>query len=918
MANGCLAAALGIGNSFTVGRLNELSGIKMKFSFTSDNLSIRRSTAPNASPLWARLAVVALTVALLGTGRSSMADEKVDKTVLPKLTDMQLPTADELLRADDANGKAFDWIVLKAPVETDRTVLVVSPLEVRPDTLKKMAETYTKVEASKPKTPEEREERTQRLKNLKLLIVKLPGNAVAEYVLPIINIDHIVLFEELMLQRVDELLKEGDIRKAYELLLRVEKEYPSWELSKPRYENLLLVESGLRARDGDIYAALALLDELANRNINNPDLRLRYGELVAPMIETSVADEDFGKARYLISRIEKVFPGHETAETWKKRLKEMADKLLSEAKQKTSERQFAAAAELAWKAEHVWPSSGNARALFTQIVSRHQVLRVAIDDTDSSKIVYPSPLESDERRQELLEVPLFEPTTADELTYFRSSFFEVWDPTDLGREVVFTLRETRPTWQSQPLLTANQIADALGRRMDPTSPLFNSRLASFVREVSVRSPAEMKIRFSRVPLSIESLLRFPIVAAPPITETETSDSAETVKATKTSGTAEESAEPNATADGGVTLLSTRFRLTRDDAAGRSYLRVQPEPDGLDASRYHVAEIREIRFPDRESLLKAVIRGEIDYLPRVLPWEVDAFSGSTTFDIRKYALPLTHVITFNPLSERITSAQMRRALSFALNREAILKSIILRDQSMRYGRLSSAPWHLQSYASNPLEEPPEFNLRLAYALRYAGERQLQLAELTKLEAVAKVKAKEAGEKFDSEQFRSVTNVDYIKLPRLRLVVDPDPTVVAAAKRMIVYWTKIGFEIDLIEGSAPGEKLQDEDWDLCYRRVRMEEPLLELWSLLTNDANFDMNRLRLFPDWMRQELVNLDYAASFSDAQDRLFTIHRHMAAQAFIIPLWEVDEFAVWRKSTIGTPERPISPYQNVERWIVRP
>jgi hypothetical protein len=51
------------------------------------------------------------------------------------------------------------------------------------------------------------------------------------------------------------------------------------------------------------------------------------------------------------------------------------------------------------------------------------------------------------------------------------------------------------------------------------------------------------------------------------------------------------------------------------------------------------------------------------------------------------------------------------------------------------------------------KPPEFNLRLAYALRYAAERQLQLAEITKLEAEAKAKAKEAGEKFESEEWRT---------------------------------------------------------------------------------------------------------------------------------------------------------------------
>jgi hypothetical protein len=136
--------------------------------------------------------------------------------------------------------------------------------------------------------------------------------------------------------------------------------------------------------------------------------------------------------------------------------------------------------------------------------------------------------------------------------------------------------------------------------------------------------------------------------------------------------------------------------------------------------------------------------------------------------------------------------------------------------------------------------------------------------------------------------------------------------------MVYWKKIGFEIDLIRGDQPGAPLADKDWDLCYQRVRMEEPLLELWPLLANDTSFDMNRLGMFPDWMRQELINLDYASSFLDAQTRLATIHKHIAAEAFLIPLWEVDDFAVWRKSIVGTPDEPMSTYQNVERWIVRP
>ena len=81
--------------------------------------------------------------------------------------------------------------------------------------------------------------------------------------------------------------------------------------------------------------------------------------------------------------------------------------------------------------------------------------------------------------------------------------------------------------------------------------------------------------------------------------------------------------------------------------------------------------------------------------------------------------------------------------------------------------------------------------------------MQLAELTKLETEAKAKAKEAGDKFESEEFRKNTNVDYIRLPRLRMVVDPDPTAMEAAKRMAEYWKKILFEVDLIPGDQPGK-------------------------------------------------------------------------------------------------------------------
>jgi hypothetical protein len=850
--------------------------------------------------------VIAIMIAMsvfISTAVRLHADENVERAELPKLVDMPVPTADELFTADEQD-KEYDWVVLKASRPEDRMVVVVQALFPRPDTIEAQLREAQRVEASKPTTPKEREERLTRIQSLKKLIIKIPGD-LADYRIPLENIDQIIYFEDLMLQRVDQLIADGDIQKAYELLLRVENGIPNWDRSQPRYEQLLLTESAQRATAGDTYAALALLDELAGRNKDNPELRLRLGDIVSPMIADAIQKEDYRKARYLISRVEPVFPDHELVTSSKSRLQQMMTELLDEAGKMFRQRKFAEAAELARRADAIWTMNGNQRAAFTQYVARHQVLRVGFDDTEVEQSVYPAALESKERLKELVEVPLYEPSSADQLTYFRSSFFEVWNPTDLGREVLFSLRETRPHWQSQPLLTANDVAETINQRINPSGPMFNPRLASFVKEISVRSPTELRIRFSRVPLSIEGLMRFPVVARPPLSSLEGGDSNVTVE-----DTAAQLSEPQ--------LLSTRFEELPKDGTTRVFRRLRQEPDGLDASLYHIAEIREQKYEDRSKMLQSAIRGDIDYIPELHPWEVDAFRVAPEFETLQYSLPMTHVIAFNPLSDRIVNAQMRRALSFAVNREAVLKSIVLRDEAMRFGRPTSAAWALRNYATEPNQVPPAYNLRLAYALRFAAERQLQIAELMKLSEVAKVEAKKEKRVFDFEKFRQETPVDYVKLPKIRFVVDPDPTCIAAAERMMVYWKMVNFDVELIRGDQPGEPLKDDVWDMCYRRVRMEEPLLEIWPLLANSDSLDMNRLALFPDWMRQELVGLDYASSFLDAQQRLFTLHNHIAEEAFLIPLWEVDQFAAVRKSVVGVMPRPMSTYQNVERWIIRP
>ncbi|MEP3479384.1 MAG: ABC transporter substrate-binding protein [Fuerstiella sp.] len=837
------------------------------------------------------LAIILLTtcgLSLLDAEKLHAQDRATAEPSLPKYEDMQLPSA-RVLKNEDS----VDWIVL-----TDGRVLVTTPVYPRPNTLKTIQDELRTLEKATGGNAAQRRARTERRKRLRNLTVVLPSDVSTDLYLPVSQIDQVILHEDLCLRRVDQLLEADEITQAYELLLHVEQELPGWDNSQPSFEKLLATEARLKVKNNDDSAAMAILDELAGRNIDNPDLREILAGIVDRRVADAASDKRFDSARYNLSRLTRHFPQDAVAEKWKTRLKNRSDELLRQARELFDQKKYRDAALVAQEADFVWKTSGSARAVYTELVARYQFLRVPVGGFGDVETVFPISSRDQRRDSQLTSVPLFEAAAADELTYFQSSFFEDWDPTDLGREVVFSVRQTRPYWQSQPLLTANQIADSLSIRLDSSLPTFDARLASFVKEFAVRSPTELQVVFNRVPLNLEAMFRFPVT------------------------TLERGDDPDAGPQS--KLLSTRFVPAAKSDRSRTYLRSVDEPDGLLRTQYHVAELIEKKYEDRESEVRAFSKGELDVLPHLRPWEIDIFKYSGSFSVQKYRLPQTHVLTFNPKSEAVTNPQLRRALSFGVDREGLLKKVILRDAEMQHGRPAKAPWNSRSYANSPLVQPPKYDLYLSFLLKLAAQEKLRVPGRLEFVAAAKKRIEDAGEEWKPDVFRrenaaAITkSVSHITLPRLRFVVEDDPVAMLAAEKMVERWKALKFDIELIPGGQPGKPLADDEWDVMYRVTRMEEPLLDLWPLMLTDEQLDVSRLETYPDWMRQELINLDYATSFPDARGKLFQIHRHMSAQAFIVPLWELDDYIAFQRSVAGFESQPLSVYQSVEKWQVIP
>ncbi len=79
--------------------------------------------------------------------------------------------------------------------------------------------------------------------------------------------------------------------------------------------------------------------------------------------------------------------------------------------------------------------------------------------------------------------------------------------------------------------------------------------------------------------------------------------------------------------------------------------------------------------------------------------------------------------FHPDSPAGRSRELRRALSYGVDREKLLKEIILRDPSAKHGRLIESPFSLQSYGNSLQAKPLKYDISAALAMSVAAGRSI---------------------------------------------------------------------------------------------------------------------------------------------------------------------------------------------------
>jgi ABC-type transport system substrate-binding protein len=765
---------------------------------------------------------------------------------------MKIPSAEDLLKLPPV-----DWIVLHG---VNERVIVSEPVYPRPNTLEKLKQ---RIDESKkwprPMNDAQRAQQKERRDRLKYIEVVLPGEGeteAPEYQLPTSKVNRIIHHEDLILRRIVLLRGREKYRDAFEMLFSLSRKYPQWPGIEVEQHHLVFAEATTQLNNGRAPSALVFLEQLHELQKDYPGLKKKLGDVIDRLITDAHEAKNYRKARHFLGRLRVLVPQHDVAVKWAESLLAESKTYLNEARQSSGNAQHDLAVISVEKAAHIWPRTPGLQTAHTRFTNRFQKLKVGVLRLPGDKTAFPVPAEAELRAKRLTQNNVFEYSRIDEIPHYRSRLFEQWEPVDLGRQTIFTLRQNRSYWESQPLLTAFSIAETLSTRLDPDSLEYDERLASFVESVTVESPYEFRVNFSRVPLRTETMFHYPVVERQNVLQ---------------------DANDSTTANGSekFSVVSRSFLQHASDEKYVSYRRNLAEPEGV--SQYHVAEIIEMKYASHKKAIQGLFRGEIDMLPHLQPWDVDKLSEDERFYVQQYALPFTHVLQFNPKTKALRNRELRRALAYAIDRPGILKRTVLRSPVMKHGRLTTAPFPRDSYAYNLLVTPRAFDLTQAFVLTIAAKKQLNVK----------------------------------KLPDLKLVCEPDPIVQAAAAQLVNRWARIGVNVQRVTGNA-----RSDDWDILYRKVKLTEPYSELWPFLTLESRARVASLMHLPDWFNRQLIALDSAPDWNAATDSLKRLHRMLVDEVQVIPLWEVDDFMLLRKNISGVPKRPLHTYQSVELWKV--
>ena len=229
----------------------------------------------------------------------------------------------------------------------------------------------------------------------------------------------------------------------------------------------------------------------------------------------------------------------------------------------------------------------------------------------------------------------------------------------------FSLRLT-PEALSQGARAAGVVRGMLAMA-DAANPHYMEDYAHWLRDISLVEGQSVKIRWKKIPVRPEALVRCRARSVP------------SLAGSLTYYHREKEQEP------GVIRFQRRgsSELPR---AGQS----QPANGKMNHGEGPLV-IVERRFRADDAAVEALVRGEVDLLDRVPPWQLEKLKTHDQVVVGPYRLPTIHVLLFNPRTRLLQEREFRRALCYGIDRAGLVRDILLAGQAIDGFRPVSGPF-----------------------------------------------------------------------------------------------------------------------------------------------------------------------------------------------------------------------------------
>jgi tetratricopeptide (TPR) repeat protein len=340
----------------------------------------------------------------------------------------------------------------------------------------------------------------------------------------------------------------------------------------------------------------------------------------------------------------------------------------------------------------------------------------------------------------------------------------------------------------------------------------------------------------------------------------------------------------------------------------------------DEARFIVEQV----FASDDAALEALLRGEIDIVDRVPPWQLERMRQTEGIVIKPYRLPTVHVLVPNVTNPIVETRDFRRAICYGIDADSIVRDILLAGAQQPGYRTLSGPFPAGAsqsdpvgYAYNSSIAPRPYEPRLAALLANVARQAVakREAEAKKAKQASKEGVNEGAVEADAEgQQADIPKGDDAKAdgeaapPPLILAHSSDPLARLACQSIKIQLDGVGIPIKLLEllGEAPaaGQK-----YDLLYAELAVWEPVVDARRL------FGRHGLTVrTSSLMALALDQVAKSENWNEARAQLNEIHRIAHHDLPVIPLWQTVNFFAYRESIEGISETPVSLYQDLSQW----